>query len=289
MRSGTNIGFVKIRNNKCIVIDTGLDDDYGRRISKIIQQLGCSNTVIINTHSHADHIGGNRFLYNRLGLKIYAHPHETIFIKNTELMTTILYGAPPPRDLKTKLLYPKPVPSVENVYELPFINKLDIIELPGHTPGMIGLSYENVLFTADTFFNKKILDKYKIPFHFDNSRALESLKKLKSIIMNKKFKHIIPSHGEILSAEKALELIDYNIMVIENLREVVKNIIYENNRVRIEDLLSTLLSMYGVDVKGVGEYYLLKTCIKSYISWLRDNGFIDFLIEDNKLFIIRSK
>ena len=88
LRLGTNIGFISRGNGECIVIDTGIDNDYGRQILMIISQLRCKDIFIINTHSHADHIGGNNYLYKKLGVKIYAHPREINFIKDL----IFLYG-----------------------------------------------------------------------------------------------------------------------------------------------------------------------------------------------------
>lgn len=285
LRLGTNIGFISKGNSECIVIDTGIDDDYGRRILKIISQLRCKNIFIINTHSHADHIGGNNYLYKKLGVKIYAHPREVNFIKDTILTPTILYGAPPPMKLKTKLLYPKPVTEIYSVYDMFRGNDLEIIELPGHSPGMIGLSYDNVLFTADAFFNKRILEKYKIPFHFNVFQALGSLRKLKTIIMEKHYDFIVPSHGEVLSPDKALEIIDYNIQVIEDIWQVIKNIIYERKTITIEDLITSLFKKYRINIKSVEEYFFLRTCIKSYLTWLVDNNVIELYVENNQLLL----
>ena len=45
-----------------MLIDTGLDNSAARNILKELEEAGPTPTVIVNTHSHADHIGGNHFI-----------------------------------------------------------------------------------------------------------------------------------------------------------------------------------------------------------------------------------
>ena len=58
----TNIGLVRTGEGQAVLIDSGGDDSSGRRIRKALEAEGLTLQAIYNTHSHADHIGGNAFL-----------------------------------------------------------------------------------------------------------------------------------------------------------------------------------------------------------------------------------
>ena len=47
--------------------------------------------AILNTHSNADHIGGNQFLQKRFDCPIYSTPMENIVTENTILEPSFLY------------------------------------------------------------------------------------------------------------------------------------------------------------------------------------------------------
>ncbi|MCK5675127.1 MAG: MBL fold metallo-hydrolase, partial [Spirochaetales bacterium] len=65
-----------IQNNKAILIDSGNDKEAGRQILKLLKEQNLELSVIVNTHSHADHVGGNEFLQKRTNCRIAATAME---------------------------------------------------------------------------------------------------------------------------------------------------------------------------------------------------------------------
>ena len=53
------------------LIDSGNDKDAGRKIDKHLKEQGWKLKMIINTHSNADHIGGNKVLAEKMGLACF--------------------------------------------------------------------------------------------------------------------------------------------------------------------------------------------------------------------------
>ena len=63
------------------LIDAGNDKDAGRKILKILKAQGWTLKGILNTHSNADHVGGNRYLQEQTGCKIFASGVEAAIIQ----------------------------------------------------------------------------------------------------------------------------------------------------------------------------------------------------------------
>ncbi len=67
----TNIGIFKIDDEKVYLIDSGNDKDAGRKIMKIIEANGFKVEGILATHSNADHVGGNKYIQDKTGCRIF--------------------------------------------------------------------------------------------------------------------------------------------------------------------------------------------------------------------------
>ncbi|MEM2929114.1 MAG: MBL fold metallo-hydrolase [Nitrososphaerota archaeon] len=268
----TNIGVITLSKNECMVIDSGIDEDYGKKILKILSSNNFKIKALINTHAHADHIGGNKIIYDRTNVKICSSFGEKPFIEKPLLEPLYLYSAYPPKILRSKLFMADPIP-VHEVLENNF-NNLKIIKLPGHSLDMIGIVYENVAFIADALFSKEILEKHLIPYHLNIKQALETienLKKLKNLIY-------LPSHG--IPTKKIEELIETNISIIMKIRDHILNEL-SNNPKSIDELVKIIIQKTSNKINNIGQYFLLKSTLLSYISWFDEEGLIEMQIIDN--------
>ena len=108
----TNIGIYLVNNKDVYLIDSGNNKDAGKKILKIINEHNWQVLGIINTHSHADHIGGNNVIQNRTNCAIFSSEIENSFISNTILEPSILYGGYPFNSLLNKTLMAKESSSI---------------------------------------------------------------------------------------------------------------------------------------------------------------------------------
>ncbi|MDR2136737.1 MAG: MBL fold metallo-hydrolase [Synergistaceae bacterium] len=68
-----NVGYYE-ENGQGYLIDTGLDDEQGRKLLKLLneERQGVPLRAIVNTHSNADHIGANALVQKRTGCQVWA-------------------------------------------------------------------------------------------------------------------------------------------------------------------------------------------------------------------------
>ena len=107
------MGVYLTSENEAYLIDSGNDKSAGKRARKILDEKGWSLKGILNTHSHADHIGGNQYLQQQTNCKIFAEGIEKCFTEYPVLEPSFLYGGYPCKDLRHKFLLAKPSETVD--------------------------------------------------------------------------------------------------------------------------------------------------------------------------------
>ena len=195
----TNIGLYKLNDTDVCIIDSGNDKEAGRKINKILKENNFNLKYIINTHSNADHIGGNEFLQKRTECKIISTEIENLFTKYPILEPSFLYGGYPFNKLTNKFLMAKASNPTGNLDELP--EGLEYIKLGGHFFDMIGIkTSDDVYFLADCVFGENIVKKYHISFIYNVDEFLKTL----DYVENLEGKLFIPSHAEACEDIKPL-------------------------------------------------------------------------------------
>ncbi|MEZ6174824.1 MAG: MBL fold metallo-hydrolase [Candidatus Scalinduaceae bacterium] len=142
------------RCSEAMIIDPGGDVD---QILKLLDEKRLILTVLINTHGHGDHIGGNKELKKVFpDARICIHQDDAEMLtdpfKNLSLLGGVRYSSPP----ADRILYHR-----DRVIFDGYI--FEIIHLPGHTPGGIGIYVDRandgevpLLFSGDTLLEGEI-------------------------------------------------------------------------------------------------------------------------------------
>lgn len=274
IKNPTNIGIYKISDSEVYLIDTGNDKDAGKKILKIIEEQGWKIKGVINTHSHADHIGGNQIIQDRTGCKIFLHGIDTIFAKNTELEPAFLYGGCPLKELEdNKFLKAKPSNVEEIEGNLP--EGLEIIQLPGHYFDMIGVkTSDDVYFLGDSLISGETIKKYHIFFLYDIEQYLQTMERL----MNLHGKLFVLSHTEGIT--DLTDLVELNRKKIKEISQVLLNICEKT--LSFEEILAKVFEFYQLKM-NVNQYVLVGCTIKSYLSYLNRIGKLEYIFENNKM------
>ncbi len=169
------IGLVKQNDTEVCLIDSGNDKDAGRKVRQLLDANDWRLTAIYNTHSNADHIGGNQYLQKQTGCKIYAPGIDCDFTRHPVLEPSFLYGGFPPKDLKHKFLMAQES-DAEYLTDAVLPEGFEIIRLPGHFFDMVGFrNADNVVYLADCVSSKETLEKYQIGFIYDVAAYLDTL------------------------------------------------------------------------------------------------------------------
>ena len=137
IQSPAKIGLVKLNEEEVCLIDSGNDKDAGRKLRKILDANGWTLKAIYNTHSNADHIGGNKYLQAQTGCRVYAPGIECDFTRHPILEPAFLYGGYPCKDLRHKFLLAQES-GAEELTETVLPEGVEIIKLPGHFFDMVG-------------------------------------------------------------------------------------------------------------------------------------------------------
>ena len=158
------IGIYCANDTDVYLIDSGNDKDAGKKVKKILDERGWSLKGILNTHSNADHIGGNQYLQQQVGCKVFANGIEAAFTQYPILESSFLYGGYPCKDLCHKFLLAKPS-NTHSFSDEDFPKEIEIIPLKGHFFDMAGFhTPDDVVFLADCLSSRETLDKYRIGF-----------------------------------------------------------------------------------------------------------------------------
>ncbi len=273
IKNPTNIGIYKISENEIYLIDSGNDKDAGRKILKIIEENNWKIQGIINTHSNADHIGGNKIIQDRTNCKIFAKDIEKTFVEFPILESSFLYGGYPFKNLRNKFLLAKPSNVIQIQDNLP--EGLEHFSLKGHFFDMIGIkTSDNIYFLADSLFSDETITKYHLFFIYDIKEYLNTLDFLSTLDA----KLYIPSHCE------ATQDISYLIKINKNKIEEISNKIYNicENEKTFEEILKYIFDEYNL-IMNENQYVLVGSTIKSYLSYLYDNNKLSYEFKNNKM------
>lgn len=273
IKNATNIGIYKINENDVYIIDSGNDKEAGKKILKIIDSLGWRIKGIINTHSNADHIGGNKVIQDRTNCDIFAYNIEKVFSEFPILEASFLYGGFPFKDLKNKFLLASPSKVITIDDNLP--EGLEYFTLKGHFFDMIGIkTSDNVYFLADSLFSEETINKYHLFFIYDVKEFLNTIEYLSTLKGNL----FIPSHVEATKDISSLIQINRNkvLEVIEKIYNICKK------EQTFEEILKYIFDDYSL-IMNVNQFVLVGSTIKSYLAYLMDLGKITYEFKDNKM------
>jgi glyoxylase-like metal-dependent hydrolase (beta-lactamase superfamily II) len=274
----TRIGVVADDDRQVAIVDAGLDDGSGKKLKVVLDRHGFALRSILITHGHADHFGAAAWLAESTGAKVYAHPLEKPIIECPILEPMYLFGgANPPRELRTKFYLAHGVKVNGDLIQSEGTNvpqeqavpvrdgvvsewDLEIVDLSGHTPGQVGVAVSGVLFCADAFIGRSVLEKHGIPLNMDIGAALDTCSRLQ----NQKHRVFVPSHGDVL--EDVTEVVAQNRQRVLDVTGFIEEFVCSPKS--IEDIIAAVCDRFNVRVKDLGMFYLMNLTVAAHVSYL---------------------
>ena len=274
IQSPAKIGLVRLDDERVCLIDSGNDKDAGRKVRQLLDARGWKLTAIYNTHSNADHIGGNRYLQGQTGCKIYAPGIEAAFTRYPVLEPSFLYGGYPCRDLRHKFLMAQESGAEELTREV-LPEGFELLPLPGHFFDMVGFrTPDDVVYLADCLSSRETLEKYQIGFIYDVAAYLDTLERVKSL----RARMFVPAHAP--ASEEIAQLAQDNIDKVWEIAGRILSLCGEPRN--FEEVLRRLFADYQLTM-DFQQYVLVGSTVRSYLSWLKDRGELDAVFDDNRL------
>lgn len=268
------IGIVCAGDGQVYLIDSGNDKDAGRKLLRLLEQREWRLAGIVNTHSNADHIGGNHFLQQKAGCKVFAEGIEGCFTENPVLEPAFLYGGCPPKELRHKFLMAQPS-SVSPFADPDFPRCLEPIALPGHFFQMYGFrAPDNTVFLADCLSSAATLEKYHVSFIYDVAAYLETL----DAVERMDGRMFVPAHAE--ATDDIKPLVDLNRKKVREIADLISS--FCRTPASTEAVLRHVFEAYGLTM-NFEQHVLVGSTVRSYLSWLHDCGEIAAEFADNTL------
>ena len=187
-----------IKGERNILIDAGTREMPQRDILPTLKAVGLTLSdihLILNTHGHSDHTGGNAAVKTASGAQVFIHKNDAPFLYDPEHCFE-LYFSPVIKAMGEGLQGEKQAFLEEfgtaNVPDQKLEGgeiidggsgvKLQVVHLPGHTLGSVGFYWEEegILFNGDSLAGLHI-GNGKLPIIFDLPEYIHSVQKLRNI------------------------------------------------------------------------------------------------------------
>jgi glyoxylase-like metal-dependent hydrolase (beta-lactamase superfamily II) len=265
----TNVGFVRCGTD-CVVIDTGIDEDAGKRILKTATTLGLRIKAIVNTHSHSDHYGGNAFLVQRTGGEVLAPAGESWVLEQPWLEAAYLsQGAVPLPQLINRFVLGPASKVDRTITEGAFSAgglTLEAVSLPGHSFAMTGIGAGGVLFCGDALFGAETIRKHGVLFLHDPDRTRASLLRLETLL----YEWFVPSHGPPCPKNELPSLVRENISAIDSFDDIILRVL--DGPMSMSRLTSRALVAAGLHLGDPSRIILMHSTVMAHISCLSRRG-----------------
>jgi glyoxylase-like metal-dependent hydrolase (beta-lactamase superfamily II) len=261
------------------VVDPGHGRKRAKQIRGEILKHEPQQVTFLVTHFHSDHhtsISGGLLDSLRVQAVVVAPAADAPAVRDPLIRVTLTFGYPIPEGSSLLTYDPLPV-RVDSELDPPAsLGPLEVVPLPGHTPGQVGVvAPDGVFYAADSLFGDRVLARFGAPYHFNPCKALETLEWVRDNLG--RFEALQPSHGPLLKASDAGSLVEANINAVSRLLDLVREAL-ERRYTLDEATRHVAKSMSAPGDPGL--LLLIQATVRGAITCLHARGEADAIAED---------
>ena len=262
-----------------LIVDSGLDEARGKLLLRALAARALTPRGLLNTHSHADHYGGNAVIEARApGIEVFAPPLEEAVLRYPMLEPLFLFGARPPGELQNKFLMARASRAITapgpGPVELAGVT-LELIEVAGHANMMFAVRAGDVLFAADALFGPEVLAKHPLTFCADSALQKSSARELGALTG---VRVTLPGHGEPTGDLAAL--VRVNLATYARTTETVRRAAREPGS--LDELLARVCDDLNIHMTTPGEVVLNRAAVGAHLVELAERGEVKGVVRDNR-------
>ncbi len=280
LSGASNVGLVIGEGQNAVLIDSGVGRRSGRQIFQMLTDLGLKLAAILNTHGHGDHVGGNAYLVEKTGARVYAPRYDAVIMADPLWGTLCTFGGAEPIDeLRLPRFSPEPcavdvvvADGTTTVAGIPF----EVVSLPGHTASHVGYIVNRVFFTGDALAGPEELSGSPVSYAYSVGQCLQSLEKLRRFSCS----WYVPGHGAVLQDIQGV--IDLNVAQINRMLDAVQASL-DGSAADSSDIMVGVCRLLGLELHSTKHYYLLSPTLHSALSYLSNSGRIHHTIRNNRM------
>jgi glyoxylase-like metal-dependent hydrolase (beta-lactamase superfamily II) len=228
--------YVVAGRDRSVLVDTGLADTPAAVIDPYLKSIGVEPTFVLSSHADNDHVGGNRAFHDAHPEAIFmCHELDRRWVESNEALVRenygwhAAYGFPPmdAAELLESMSGDSPVDvglSGGETIRLDADRVLEVLHLPGHTPGHIGFwdEHTQAAIIIDAVLADGIYDRARNklipPRYYDLQALRETIDQLEAL----RPELLLTAHYPVLDRAEALEWLAIGRAFVDDVEQAVR-------------------------------------------------------------------
>ena len=273
LRCFSNVGIYDLGGGEVVLIDSCDHKKSTSDLDKALCARGWRVKMILNTHSHVDHVAGNRFFTEKYGCEVYASHMESFLVEETAFESEYYFlGIPTDRN-RNYFFKPFGVAAKELTADI-LPPGFEVLPLPGHSRNMIGIKTpDDVWFLGDALLARESYQSYKLPSFYHINNSIETAR----MLANLPGAYFVPSHAP--ASKEIRELALFNAAALEDMKAFI---LARSDKRSFEDLFACLCADLELTM-DVEKYAKVSLTVKCFLQSLIEDGALDAHMENGRL------